>query len=49
MTEIAHRPIRVRRLATDAEAIRRYRQLGPDGLHTEALHGPSGHLLSVID
>jgi len=40
-------PIRIRRYATDREACARYVQLGPEYLHTEALHGPSGHLLAI--
>lgn len=47
MDEIAMHPVRVRRYATDREAMDRYLQLGPGGICTEALHGPSGHLLAI--
>lgn len=49
MDQLAHQPVRVRRFATDREAMERYRKLGPDRVHTEAIHGPSGHLLAVIE
>ena len=48
MKEIANKPVAVRRYPTDIEACRRYVSVstGP-GLGSEAIHGPSGHLLNV--
>jgi len=49
MREIANKPVAVRRYTTDIEACRRYIAIGSGpGLGTEAIHGPSGHLLNVI-
>lgn len=52
MQEIAKRPVAVRRLATDLEACKRFISLvsgvPAPGLGSEAVHGPSGHLLNVI-
>ena len=47
MATIGTFAIRVRRYATDREACERYLELGPEYLRTEAIHGPSGHLLAV--
>jgi hypothetical protein len=51
MKEIANKPIAVRRYPTDIEACRRYVAISTSqvGLGTEAIHGPSGHLLNVRD
>lgn len=38
----------VSRFSTDADAIARYRKLGPSAVGIEAIHGPSGHLLNVV-
>lgn len=47
MDEIAMRPVRVRRYPTDIEACKRYVALGAANCGTEAIHGPSGHLLAI--
>jgi len=50
MREIAHKPISRSRHPTDLAACLRYMAISTSpGLGTEAIHGPSGHLLNVID